>query len=86
MKKHPFALLFFTASVFATAPLQRAAERPDQELRCNLAAVALAHGRTHPDPATRNLRLLLFRRHGLGADPQQQARGVGPRGNSARLF
>ena len=39
MKKVLLALLFLTVSVFATARLQRAAEGPDQEFRCHLAAI-----------------------------------------------
>lgn len=39
MKKVLLALLFLTLSVFATAWLQGAAEGPDQEFRCNLAAI-----------------------------------------------
>jgi copper chaperone CopZ len=39
MKKHLFTLLFLTASVFAAARLQKAAEGPDQEFRCHLAEI-----------------------------------------------
>ncbi len=39
MKKYLFALLFLTASVFATTLVQRAAEGPDQEFRCYLAEI-----------------------------------------------
>jgi copper chaperone CopZ len=39
MKKYLFALLLLTASVFAAARLQRAAEGPDQEFRCHLAEI-----------------------------------------------
>jgi copper chaperone CopZ len=39
MKKLLFGLLSLTASLFATARLQRAAESPDQEFRCHLAEI-----------------------------------------------
>ncbi len=39
MKKILLALLFLTASVFATARLRRVAEGPDRDFRCNLAAI-----------------------------------------------